>query len=362
MKKVTLQLITLLVLLASGSIAQNLIAMQNGGNPVFYTNLDAAILNANNGDTLYLPGGFIPTAGVIKISKAINIIGVGYNFDSTTVTGSTIIKKNIEILSTVNGGSITGIYGNSITLTIHDTVSNFKINRCYFSQIYIGSGLGTIPASNISIIETIVGQYIFGTSNPPITNPVNVFIANCYVGYIHQYSGGPIRTNSTLSWIGLTVKNSILCGGSWTYGDRMIQYIVYSLFENCVFVDEGNLPTGSTNNTFRNCLFTGSSTGYIAGPPSNFVYSCIFDQNMDSIFINRQGRDFSIYSNYHLKPSSPGKNAGKDGQDIGLYGGSFSWKEGGLPFTPHYQYSNISGTTDSIGNLNVNIKVAAQDH
>ena len=365
MKKNVFQLIVLFALLLSGVKAQNLIAVQNGGSSAFYSNLDSAILHSNTGDSLFLPGGFVPTAGVIKINKAIHIIGVGYNLDSTTVTGNTILQKNIEILKSVNGGSITGIYGYGYSISIHDTVSNFKINRCYFSSIYIGSGLGQVPASNITITETVVNDYIYGMCLIPGITPINVCIYNCFLGYMNVYKGGPIvsLSNNYYPWKELIVKNSILFGGSNYYGNRFFTSIPYSVFENCVFIDVGLLPTGSTNNTFRNCIFNGpSTTDYIAAPPSNLIYNCIFNQNADSIFINRQGNNFSINSNYHLLPTSPGKNAGKDGTDIGIYGGVSPWKVGSVPFNPHFQTSQIGSTTNPSGNLNVHIKVAAQDH
>ena len=65
--------------------------------------------------------------------------------------------------------------------------------------------------------------------------------------------------------------------------------------------------------------------------------------------------------NFHLRPGCLGKNAGTDGTDLGIYGGSFPWKNGSLPPNPHIQTKNISSATDPIGNLNVNIKVKAQE-
>ena len=44
----------LFLALTIGSIAQSLIAVQNGGNPAFYTKLDSAIIHAMNGDTIYV--------------------------------------------------------------------------------------------------------------------------------------------------------------------------------------------------------------------------------------------------------------------------------------------------------------------
>ena len=67
--------------------------------------------------------------------------------------------------------------------------------------------------------------------------------------------------------------------------------------------------------------------------------------------------------NFNLPSNSPYKNAGADGTDIGIYGGAFPWKEGSVPFNPHYQTIKIDPKTDpATGNLKVEIKVKAQDN
>ncbi|MDP2234843.1 MAG: hypothetical protein Q8J88_00290 [Bacteroidales bacterium] len=50
-----------------------------------------------------------------------------------------------------------------------------------------------------------------------------------------------------------------------------------------------------------------------------------------------------------------------DATQSGFYGGAFPWKVGYLPFNPHFLFQQNTHTTDSIGNLHINIKVAAQD-
>ena len=85
-------------------------------------------------------------------------------------------------------------------------------------------------------------------------------------------------------------------------------------------------------------------------------------QSEDLIFIDPQGFTYNMKNDYRLRDSSPGKNAGKDGTDIGIYGGRYPWKDGGLPVNPHIETYDIAGKTDSIGNLRVKIKVAAQEN
>jgi hypothetical protein len=111
------------------------------------------------------------------------------------------------------------------------------------------------------------------------------------------------------------------------------------IFNNNLFVQNINFPIGT-----------------------NLGSNNIVNQNPSSIFINQSGTTYNYEQNYHLQPTCPGKNAGTDGTDIGVYGGMFPWKDGSLPPNPHVQYKNIQQSTDQNGNLNVNIKVAAQDH
>jgi hypothetical protein len=91
--------------------------------------------------------------------------------------------------------------------------------------------------------------------------------------------------------------------------------------------------------------------------------------NCDSVFVNASftssvgcGKNYTELYDYKLKTTCPGKNAGTDGSDIGIYGGNYPWKEGGVPFTPHYQFKKVNGTTNSSGNLPIQIKVKAQDN
>ena len=132
----------------------------------------------------------------------------------------------------------------------------------------------------------------------------------------------------------------------------------YSLFENNIFVFTYHLNYVSNSN-FLNNSFNEEITfpyGTNVGT-NNFPY-----YGISGTFLNADGGQFSYSKDYHLQESFPGKNGGTDGTDIGIYGGQYPWKEGSIPFNPHIQLKNISGNTDQNGNLNVNIKVAAQDH
>lgn len=87
--------------------------------------------------------------------------------------------------------------------------------------------------------------------------------------------------------------------------------------------------------------------------------------NFNTLFVNYTSPlDITkIYTyDFHLAANSPYKNGGRDGKDIGIYGGMFPWKAGSVPFNPHVQVKQISPTTDVTGKLQVKIQVQAQDN
>jgi len=53
----TILLLFGLILCIIPSHSQNIIAVQHGTSASFYTNIDSAITYADNGDSIYLPGG-----------------------------------------------------------------------------------------------------------------------------------------------------------------------------------------------------------------------------------------------------------------------------------------------------------------
>ena len=333
-------LILILITAVYTAKAQNLIAVQHSGSiPAFYTSLDDAVTNAQNGDTIYLPGGaFTFSSGIIN--KELHIIGVGHNPDSTFATGMTKINvlNNIYLVSGANNSSFDGLYINNGNIyagtnSSDEDVDNITIIRCHITGNILLSALSTnwVVSNNI-IDRDIYGMYhsnnsIYAQSNY-ISN--NIIEACYYFGPNNQF------------------KNNFF----------FAYYFPLSQFKSCVI--ENNLFQYSSLNvqscTLNNNIFMGN---YIL--PSDCIGSNnIINQTQSSIFVNYSGNGFSYTDDYHLKSTCAGKNAGTDGTDIGIYGGAFPWKEGSVPHNPHIINKTIGGTTNSNGALPVNIKVSAQ--
>lgn len=329
--------------------AQDLIAVQNGGAPSFYTQFTDAVNAANSGDTIYLPA-FIYSTNNMTITKELHIIGVGHNPDSTIATGFTQLNGNINIGDGSSNGSIEGVYLSGRiefhTPLAHPITSGFQIIRNNIQELVFYNDGTQIHYSNNLIIENIIRENIYG-------NPSSIQL--------------DIQSN--------IISNNIVMNNFFAFGYN-------NVIKNNLFLNKDN--NGQTITNMNGCLFENNVIFRMNGASDN---NCIFRNNLsnhpianynqsgtnistDNIYVNDGGSNifvnypnitsFSYSNDFHLDPTSPGKNAGKDGTDVGIYGGAYPWKEGSIPNRPHIIYSNIGNSTNSNGALPVNIKVEAQ--
>jgi hypothetical protein len=322
-----------LFLLSFGVNAQNLIAVQNGGSPTFYTDLDVAITNAQDGDTLYIPGSSYKS---ITINKRLHLVGVGHHPDSTSATSRSIIES-VSLSIGASNGSLTGLFVTQ-SITSIDSFIGYTISRCYLLSI--------ISSPNINDNFTIIENIITGTIN---------FNENS-AG--HLVSNNIIRGGNESRIYGSVIKNNLFL---YTNAFNDALFSQNSLIENNFFADSKSRFYICVTNNNVNDGYNGVDGNENQGS-GNFLNAGL----LETMFINYDPAVHSYqslyYADFHLPVDSPYKNAGRDGTDIGIYGGAFPWKEGSIPFNPHFQVFQISPKTAANGNLNVNIKVKAQEH
>lgn len=327
------------------SNSQNLIAVQNGGTPAFYTTLDLAITNAQNGDTIYIPGGGHTVSQAID--KELHLVGTGCNADSTNAVGITI-TNGIILKSGADGGSMEGIYALGLQFGYSD-ISDYDVNGYYIQRCYLSGGIvfsnnaGANHSTNISIIETRIGitgggyngqNSIYGSMTGLL------FMQNCKIfGIITGFTSS-------------TFQNNIFFFTQQFFNGLALTGTNCSIENNIFF---SNHYMSGQNCTFKNNIGIWNNGVYTGSYATNAFGSGNVIEPWADTFVNPDNDDF------HLKTTSIGKNGGNDGTDIGIYGGAFPWKEGSVPFNPHFQTVHIAPTTDAAGNLNINIKVAAQD-
>lgn len=339
------QMIIILIFSYFNTSAQQLIVVQSGSNNLFYNNLDTAIKYSRNGDTIYLPGGsFSLSTG---IDKRLTIVGVGHNPNSTMATDRTIINGRLTINTGADNGSVTGVYFsptyayfNLGQIFFNSNVKGYSISRCHISG-GISNGQNT-DVQNILIFENVIGS---GNSFSISLNSPNQYISN----------------NIILSRV--HVHNSLLQNNIFLFYNSNV-YSPYSLYSsNCTV--ENNIFYVFSSSENRNSIFRNNINGGVNGVDGNGNQgNTNFAQvSIDTIFINyNHSSGWSYSSNFHLRNNSPYHNAGTDATDIGIYGGTFPWKEGSIPFNPHISSKNIDAQNDPNGNIRVRIKVKAQSN
>lgn len=318
--------------------AQRKVALHHNGTATMFggaTMYQDAYNTAVNGDTIYLPGG---TFAGINIAKQLTIIGSGFHPDSTTATGNTVVSS----FTMTAGAAKSHLEGLYIDGGVSNTGTNdsITVKRCYIH------GSLTVNGKGIIIDGNVIRQGLNGTNSTNAVVKNNILSEGYY----------PIRGFYGNSWI---VNNVILK----SYGHSSyypISSMTDCLIENNVIftIDAGQPITAATaqNNTFKNNVL--STT--IGGTQNTW------ENNYENITPFAFFNTFS-WSNpityftldYHLQ--NPTTYLGTDGTQVGIFGGLYPCKEGAVPQNPHIQIINNAATTDTNGNLQIQIQVEAQN-
>lgn len=400
MRKLTISIcISFIAFFANAQTSPIMVCNATGLSCAPYFNLDTAIANATNGDYIYLPGGNYTISDTIK--KELHIYGTGIVADSSLyIGGITTINSNLVFSPLSTNSSITGIITNNITLDAPSNNLNFSFTRCKANEVYLN-----ILSGNIIIKQNLI---LIGVRGNSISNS-NILIANNIIpkgGLTSQvpgyscYSQIVYISGSCIGMLnGATIKNNVIFPSSptvygFTYTDcgynsdcaGYYMYLVasYTNLQNCIL--KNNIfktyngitdavawlsSPSSSNNIFHNNLICPSGyNGYspnitFAGASSQsftMVDSSI-NHTFDSLYNCDYGGQVNMASQFkvQLKTTSLGHNAGDDATDVGIFGGTSPWKEGAIPNNPHIYYKLINGTTNSNGDLPVNIKARGEN-
>jgi len=380
MKTITL-LFTLLVFAASGQtirIADNNANAPTGAN--VYTGANAlqnAINAAVPGDIVYVQPS--PTVHPeIIIDKRITLRGIGFNTgkdlplqsqvvaitltnkdDGTTnASGTNIEGMTVFGVPNVSFGIIRlGVQTGSFGYTLRD----ITISKCSTSSLGIYRGSGYRPAENITVKDCYTG-ILFETTGT-ITNLLVVrnrlyrltlrggnLSSAIFSNNLFTHSGGNENVNSfgagPVTGLGqplivssLIITNNNFLGQNNISANRFMQFdLEDAIVSNNIFY--GMAPT-STNgsyqrNAFLNNLTFGTSNDAL--PPvgngvGNTGSNNIVGQN--PLFVNAPYN--TIYAStmdFNLQTTSPAKNAGSDGTDIGITGGAYPVTAGNILLAP----------------------------
>jgi hypothetical protein len=337
MKKVIFSFV--FISLAIVVFAQQKVALNRNGTTEIYGGsnpFNDAYLAASSGDTIYLPGGNLPFPATID--KKLVIIGAGHYPSVTVATNRTVLNGNLNIGENADNLHLEGIdISGGITFTNNHKVDGVVIKRCRTYSIGY-SGNGSTPCLNNTIRECVINSTI------DFSNAKSLLFSNNIVG----------SAVSSGSELGIS-NNIFLYSGN--------QYYIFSnidnssISNNIVFqaYDGSYIQTSCELSTFSNNIFAVS--------PS--VGSNTFVNNYNSVaiaglFVNQTGNAFDYTHDYHLL--NPGTYLGTDGNQVGIYGGLFPYKDSALPVNPNIVSKTIVPQTNASGELNIQVQVKAQNN
>ncbi|MEM7373978.1 MAG: hypothetical protein AAF587_35630 [Bacteroidota bacterium] len=338
----------LCVLITNRLIGQRQIAVQNGGSPTLFTELDSALIHVQAGDSIFLPGGIFQTSSPL-IDKEIHLIGVGHHPDSTAATNFSRILGTIKLVSGADNSSLIGFLG---AIQIGTTAANQEVDGVKIESIYgsieIKHFSSSIPNPSDGLI--IRGNILTSILRGGGSSGNKIF--NNYISIANNFGPGNIFSNNIFS------ANKT----NFQQGNPPLWDIEHSRFDNNIFLSSVYLSTQVTFCIFNNnlCVSNGQVNGL--GGNGSQINQTLYDQPLATIFENVPTTNFSYDYDYHLKNTSLGKSYGLDGTDVGVYGGVFPWKAGNIPFNPHVQSRSISSTTNNLGELSVKVQVSAQNN
>ncbi|WKZ65444.1 MAG: hypothetical protein QY325_11805 [Flavobacteriales bacterium] len=359
----------LLFSLVAGLKAQVITLLHNGNSSFFYNPHDLAgvMAAAQPGDTIILPGGDIDPPSSLTFNKPLVWVGAGYRPDTTTVTTPTVIawhpNNQLSMSQQASGSRFHGIRFERVirvglTGVNNPAVDNVSFTRCEFTTGLSLAGGGAFAATNCQLRQCVLrgGVNVPFGNIAPLSNALNAptgFLAeNCIITGSVSFGNSPTTGQ---------VANCILLGPDFTSA-TLNNGLSYT---NCIFAATANYPAVNNPSSFQRCLFaqTGGAQPNWGANAINLGGNAASGLTATNVFRNVPvWNQFSYNYDYRLAVGSPAANMG--GTDSGVYGGPTGavWKEGGIPFNPHWiSLSPSLGSTNG-GVINVNLSGAAQQN
>jgi hypothetical protein len=313
--------------------------------PAQYYNLQTVIDSvASDGDTLMVCGtsnSTVKSYGNIYLRKPLTIIGAG------SVLNSKIRNNTIFDIVYIDTSHINIIASNINTINSTKTngANNLLLSRNRILNVII-------KGDSVKIFNNYIGSI-------NINYHANILISN---NIIYNYSA---EWWDSLYMIFYSNKNTVSINNNIISYNLRISYPnvnVYSFFaisnailsNNIIFM--GNMRNPNNAPTF--CSFNNNLTYKMDNDTipfgNNYGDDNIFgnDPKFNGWDANTGLADINVWEkDFHLKSDSPGKNAGTDGTDIGIFGGAYPWPQyldgtdnKGQAHLPTVNYLNILNT------------------
>lgn len=335
MKKTVLFLFCLFIIQISYS---TIINVDNDPNRPsgYYDNLQLAVNNATDGDTIYLyPSN--TNYGNLTVDKTLYIFGGGYDGTSGNVSQINTLYLDTSTSPSTNpsGSSFQGL-----------TISRINCQKPNISNIVV---VGNYISSYLTLNNNCSGWLIsnnYLSSYISVNNNKSIIISNNLITYYK-----PIKTSNSKS---IVISHNLFI--NWNYFESTYNAIISDNIFICYSSASAN--AGMANNNFINNLSWRSTLNPCNLPPDyNNGSGNLSNQDPQFETAISSSTSFDKSKDYHLKSSSPGKNAASDGTDIGPYGGNNPFVWGGIFSIPNITQSLITNPVINQSTpINVNVK------
>jgi hypothetical protein len=340
MKKLLITIFT--VVLIPFTHAQSLVALHHNGVATFYNGVNGlvqAYAAAADGDTLYLPGGFLTSPW--DFAKSLTVFGAGHYPDSTLATEKTIITSSISFSDNADNFHLEGVQINGdVLFGNNQSVNNVTIKRCRFNTIYY-YGDYTNPC-----INNLIAQCVINGSFHAI-NAQSVLVSNNIIaGKLHDFNTNVVQNNVILS--------NYYSSYPYYSTQSFTNFNNSTIRNNVIFCSDVN-AVGGVGNIVKNNVF---AIDWDEG--SNIASGNYESVDLSTFFVLQSGNVFDYTHNYQLTNS--GLYLGEDGTQVGIYGNFLGYKEGAVPVNPHISTKMIAPQTDSNGEIQLQFQINAQDN
>ncbi|WP_258103381.1 hypothetical protein [Marinoscillum sp. MHG1-6] len=331
-----------------------------------YTNLQPAIDDAANGDTILVYGA-TTAYGNISVYKPIVLIGEGYNPNTNLVCNlGTVTISNFDGTLGASGTTIMGFDVGTITFQAYFSgataaqriLSDITLLRNVVDYIYFSDGSTVDSLTNINIINSILEVSV--TFESYVYEDIeDVTFSNCiFNGY--QINGSLTRSGGVLgSYQDLSnvkVFNSLFLN----YETGLLDQAVGMVFEDNIFFGHELYVSDYAQITWNHNVF------YLVDQAvSNlFTNDNVGANNLISVdpqFTNYPALPaaFSYSHDYRIQAGSPALTASVGGGEVGIYGGAYPFAVGANPPVPQVTEITIQDGTSSVpvgGTINFNFK------
>ena len=352
MKKIALSLALCAVAGLPARLAATTFTVNNNNpSPGQYSTINDAIGAAAAGDTI-LVTGTPHDYGFFTVTKNnLTFIGAGHRPAKDLAFSSFI--QSIYFVENLNGCKIQGFTLNEVNAGVISNADNITVEFCL-----IRGSIRCLANCNNWTIKNCVftcyrccaidSQASPGRSNIMILN--NIFSSSSHLcNFTNENTGIIVSNNIFLKGSGN--QNNSFAEGSGLHNAQMTNNIFYQIS-----------TTGANNCVFNNNLSYNAE--YNELPPANCP-TCTGTGNIvnqNPLFTTYDNGDFQYAHNYILEAGSPGKNAGADDTDLGVYGANNTFSETGEPPIPVVRTLTIANPSTAQGALlNVNVTISNPD-